>query len=102
MLAARRVVSAATRRRNFSKFAFVGAGKMAEAMLAPLIAQAPADACEIHRLRVENARLRAAGRGGSEPPPPPPVGLPGRAAAAHERQRAAGARRRRGGARSRG
>ena len=36
MLAARRVVSAATRRRNFSKFAFVGAGKMAEAMLAPL------------------------------------------------------------------
>ena len=36
MLAARRVVSAATRRRRFSKFAFVGAGKMAEAMLAPL------------------------------------------------------------------
>ena len=36
MLAARRVVSAATRRRQFSKFAFVGAGKMAEAMLAPL------------------------------------------------------------------
>ena len=36
MYAARRVVSAATRRRNFSKFAFVGAGKMAEAMLAPL------------------------------------------------------------------
>ena len=36
MLAARRVVSVATRRRQFSKFAFVGAGKMAEAMLAPL------------------------------------------------------------------
>ena len=36
MLAARRVVSVATRRRRFSKFAFVGAGKMAEAMLAPL------------------------------------------------------------------
>ena len=36
MLAARRVVSAAIKRRNFSKFAFVGAGKMAEAMLAPL------------------------------------------------------------------
>ena len=35
MHAARRVVSAA-RRRRFSKFAFVGAGKMAEAMLAPL------------------------------------------------------------------
>ena len=36
MYAARRVVSVATRRRRFSKFAFVGAGKMAEAMLAPL------------------------------------------------------------------
>ena len=36
MHAARRVVSVATRRRQFSKFAFVGAGKMAEAMLAPL------------------------------------------------------------------
>ena len=37
MLAARRVLQhAATRRRQFSKFAFVGAGKMAEAMLAPL------------------------------------------------------------------
>ena len=55
-----------------------------EAMLAPLIAQAPADACEIHRLRVENARLRAAGRGGSEPPTPPPVGLPRRADAASQ------------------
>ena len=37
MHAARRVLQhAATSRRNFSKFAFVGAGKMAEAMLAPL------------------------------------------------------------------